>query len=117
MYQSAAALWLKLRSVWRQRLKIQQEDAYFTQALTFSTSNADKLKGVWITQGRLEVMIGQRDAQKALEENWYQTKPGKGSQVLVFYTEESSTTVKEKKVSKEIKGGSQLSVAEGKLMA
>ena len=40
MYQSAAALWLKLRSVLRQRLKIQQEDAYFTQALTFSTSNA-----------------------------------------------------------------------------
>ena len=98
------------------RLKIQQADAYFTQALTFSATNADKLKGVWVTKGRLEVLLGQTEAQTALEEKWYRTKPGKGSQVLVFYTEESSTSVKEKKVSKEIEGGLQLSVAEGNQM-
>ena len=95
-------------------MKIQQADAYFLQALTFSATNADKLKGVWVTQGRLEVLLGQTEAQTALEEKWYRTKPGKGSQVLVFYTEETSTSVKEKKVSKEIKGGSQLEVLEEK---
>ena len=95
-------------------MKIEQEDAYFTQSLTFSVTDRDKLKGIWITQGRLETMLGKDEAATALEENWYHTKRGKGSQVLVYYTEESRVAVKEKKVSKEIKGGTHLDVAEGK---
>ena len=58
-----------------------------------------------MTKGRLEMLIGAKDAETALEEKWYVTKPGTGSQVLIFYTEESRTAVKEKKVSKEVKGG------------
>ena len=73
-------------------MKIQQEDNYFTQSLTSSASNGDKLKGVWITQGRLEDLIGQQPAAAALYQiNWYLTKPGQGSEVLVYYMEEPCT--------------------------
>ena len=90
------------------------QSSYFTQSLNLSVSSTHKLRGVWIPMGRLEKILGPKEAQKALEEGWYDTKPGVGSQVLVFYTEESRTAVKEKKVSKEVKGGEQLTVAEGK---
>jgi hypothetical protein len=43
-------------------------------------------------------------------------KRGTGSQVLIHYTEESRETVKEKEVGKQIRGGGQLSVEDGKKM-
>jgi hypothetical protein len=43
-------------------------------------------------------------------------KRGTGSQVLIHYTEESRETVKEKEVGKQIRGGGQLSVEDGKNM-
>ena len=55
-------------------------------------------------------MIGQQQAVAALFKfNWYLTKSGQGSEVLVYYTEESCT-----EWVKKIKGGSQLEVPEGK---
>ena len=91
-------------------MKIQQEANYFTRSLTSSASNGDKLKGVWITQGRLEDLIGQQPAAAALYQiNWYLTKPGQGSEVLVYYMEEPCT-----ECLKKFKEGSQLEVPEGK---
>ena len=49
---------------------------------------AHQLRGVWVTTGRLEQLIGPKDAQTALEEGWYHTKQDKGSPMLVYYTEE-----------------------------
>jgi hypothetical protein len=43
-------------------------------------------------------------------------KRGTGSQVLIHYTEESRETVKEKEIGKQIRGGGQLSVEDGKKM-
>ena len=113
-------------------MKIQQEANYFTQSLTSSASNGDKLKGVWITQGRLEDLIGQQPAAAALYQiNWYLTKPGQGSEVLVYYMEEPCTECLKKfkdeetryrntmdpdpgMISQSPQEGSQLEVPEGK---
>ena len=60
-------------------LKILQEDSYFSQSLVIEASRLERLRGVWITQGRLGQLIGPKEAQLAIEEEWWATKPGKGS--------------------------------------
>ena len=61
-------------------------------------------------------MIGIAEAEKALEEKWYLTKAGTGSQILVHYTEESRECKESKTIEKQIRGGTQLSVQDGKKM-
>ena len=67
----------------------QWQDAYFQQKISLSSSEDERIKGVWITRGRLAQLIGEDETTKALSENWWQQKPGVGSQVLVYYTEHS----------------------------
>ena len=51
-----------------------------------------------------------------LAEQWWQTKQGIGSQMLIHYTEESRECTKEKEIGKHIKGGTSLNIEDGKKM-
>ena len=42
------------------------EDAYFSQSLNFREIDTKKLTGKWITQGRLEQLIGKDEAELAV---------------------------------------------------
>jgi len=42
------------------------EDAYFSQSLTYRETDTKKLLGKWIVQGRLEQLIGQAEAERAI---------------------------------------------------
>jgi len=79
-------------------------------------TRTERLRGVWITQGRLGQLIGLKEAQLAIEEEWWATKPGKGSQVLVYYTEQSDEADRTRTISKAIKGGCQVDVEQGRNM-
>lgn len=42
------------------------EDAYFSQSLNYKEVDTRKLTGKWITQGRLEQLIGKDEAELAV---------------------------------------------------
>lgn len=42
------------------------EDAYFSQSLSYKETDVKKLLGTWITQGRLEQLIGPAEAERAI---------------------------------------------------
>ena len=71
-------------------------DAYFSQCLSLKQEKKEFVKGVWIPFGRLEVLLGEKEAKLALDEGWYPQKKGKGSQILIFYTEEGTEAEKSK---------------------
>ena len=76
----------------------QWTDAYFSQKVNLTETNEKKLEGTWVTRGRLETLIGKEETNTAIEEGWYKTKPGVGSQLLVRYTEESRTVTEQKEI-------------------
>jgi len=49
-----------------------------------------------------------------LAEKWWAVRKGPGSLVRVYYTEESKEEVKEKHIHKQLRGGTAVSVADGK---
>ena len=73
-------------------------------------------KGLGSREAGSRLLIGKEETNTAIEEGWYKTKPGVGSQLLVRYTEESRTVTEQKEIEKVIRGGSQLSVEDGKQM-
>ncbi len=92
-------------------------EAYFSQELNLVEGRKDEMRGVWITTGRLAVLLGEDDAKRAVEEKWYSMRTNsKNSKVEIFYTEESVAASKERRVAKNIKGGTKLSVEDGKSM-
>ena len=42
------------------------QDAYFSQSLSYKETDSKKLMGKWITQGRLEQLIGKAEAEQAI---------------------------------------------------
>ena len=70
----------------------------------------DIILSVYDSYGLITRMIA------ALAEQWWQTKQGVGSQMLVHYTEESRECVKEKEIGKQIRGGTQLEIEDAKKM-
>jgi hypothetical protein len=82
--------------------------------LTLSVTNRKKLQGTWISEGRLEVLVGVAETKKAIAEKWYPTKKVSGNRTLIFYTEESQEAIKEKVLKKEVKGGCSLEIDDGK---
>ncbi len=92
-------------------------EAYFQQDLRLDQTRCDKVKGVWITPGRLEVLLGKHDAALAQEEGWYLKRQTPGtSKVEFFYSEESITGAKTKVIAKSVKGGKDLAIQDGKDM-
>ena len=92
-------------------------DAYFSQTLSLEEVTTNKIKGTWITKGRLEQLIGEKEAKIALKENWWQVQQQDGtSKMMIYYTEEGDEHEKKKLLGKVIKGGSQLSIEDGKQM-
>ena len=91
--------------------------AYFQQKLSLEESKTQRLTGVWITQGRLESLIGEKEAKTALEEEWWNVwRCPNSTKVMVYYTEHADIGEKTKKLSKEVRGGTDLAVADGQAM-
>ena len=91
-------------------------DAYFSQKLTMSEVHTSTDKSTWITLGRLESLIGKDEAAIAVQEQWWVTKAGVGSQVLINYNEKTTETTERTDVQKELRGGTGLAVEDGKKM-
>ena len=91
-------------------------DAYFSQKLTMSEVHTSTEKSTWITLGRLESLIGKEEAAIAVQEQWWATKAGVGSQVLINYNEKSTESTERTDVQKELRGGTGLAVEDGKKM-
>ena len=89
-------------------------DAYFNQKLTISETHTHKQKATWITLGRLENLIGHAEAATAVQEKWWPIKAGVGSQVLINYSEKSQESSETTDVAKELRGGTNLAVEDGK---
>ena len=89
-------------------------DAYFNQKLTISETHTHKQTATWITLGRLETLLGVAEAATAVQEKWWPVKAGVGSQVLVNYNEKSQEDTETTDVAKELRGGTNLAVEDGK---
>jgi hypothetical protein len=92
------------------------EDSFFKQSLNLSEMTRHKVKGTWITNGRLENLIGIPEAKIAIDEKWWPVRKGKGSMVLIYYTEEGDEYEKTKELSKETRGGTRLDTDAAKKM-
>lgn len=92
------------------------DEAYFHQKLSLNEEDSRELKGVWITVGRLEQLIGPKECEVALAEGWWKTKDGPGSMKSVFYTEETHVHKESKNIEKQVRGGGQLAIEGGKDM-
>lgn len=91
--------------------------AYFHQKLNLEESKTQRLTGVWITEGRLQSMIGEKETKLALKEEWWQVwSDPNSSKVMVYYTEQMDIGEQGKTLSKEIRGGTELAIADAQEM-
>ena len=55
--------------------------------------------------GRMEMLIGAKETETAIDEERSKTKKGKGSQLQVWYTDETMEATRTRTVEKHAKGG------------
>jgi hypothetical protein len=96
------------------------KNAYFTQNLEVSREGEMEDSVQWVSQGRLEKLIGEKEAAEAIKDQWYKKRKIRtisgSTREEYAYTEEKEKQSRKMKVNKHYKGSAKHALEDGKEM-